>query len=210
MFELDQEGVRKIPSQSRSRERQELILGVAEALIAEVGSEALKMGDIARRAGISIGSVYQYYRDKQAVLAALAERCHAEGSACIAAALANATSPAELIEAFEQLIEQYFTLFQTRPAMRDVWIAIQADKQLAKIELAATYHNAALLSEAVGRVADLSVTAACAHSAFAIMALGEATLRLAISLPPDEARAAIQVYQRMTRGELSRALNPAV
>lgn len=200
------DGVRKVPSQSRSRERQERILDVAERLIAAAGFEALKMGDIAKEADISVGSLYQYYQDRSAVLSALAERYHAEGSACIMAFLAEVRTPDELKAVFGQLVAEYYGLFQARPAMRDVWAAIQADKSLAYIELDATRRNAGLLSEAISRVNASRDKTACASSAFAIMALGEAAMRLAIAVPPPEARTVIEVYQRMTQAELSALL----
>ncbi|TKB29290.1 MAG: helix-turn-helix transcriptional regulator, partial [Mesorhizobium sp.] len=58
---LDQEIAmpRRAPTQQRSRERVERMLAAAAALIAEQGSDAMRMGEVAERAGVSIGSLYQ-------------------------------------------------------------------------------------------------------------------------------------------------------
>ncbi len=66
--------LRKRPTQERSRRRFEAILDAAAELFAADGLEAVSMEAIATRAGTSIGSLYQYFPDKQAVFFALAER----------------------------------------------------------------------------------------------------------------------------------------
>jgi AcrR family transcriptional regulator len=60
--------------QARGLARIESILDVAEAVFAEVGYEATTTNLIAARAGISPGSLYQYFANKQAIAEALAER----------------------------------------------------------------------------------------------------------------------------------------
>ena len=52
------EAVRRNPTQQRSRDRQERILAMATQLIADKGSDQLKMSEIAERSEISIGSLY--------------------------------------------------------------------------------------------------------------------------------------------------------
>lgn len=52
----------------------ELILDVAEEVIAEVGYDAATTNLIAARAQMSPGSLYQYFGNKAAIVEALAER----------------------------------------------------------------------------------------------------------------------------------------
>jgi AcrR family transcriptional regulator len=78
---------RRAPMQQRSRERVERILEVASALIAATGSDAMRMSEVAEKSGISIGSLYQYFPDKGAILRTLAERYNAQGRECIEAEL---------------------------------------------------------------------------------------------------------------------------
>jgi AcrR family transcriptional regulator len=66
---------RKQPRQERSRETVRAILEAAARVFAERGSEGATTDAIAARAGVSIGSLYQYFPSKQALLATLAA-CH--------------------------------------------------------------------------------------------------------------------------------------
>ena len=62
------------PRQQRSQRTLEAVLDAAEALIAERGVEAPKLGDIAARAGYTTGAIYARFRDKEALLEQLYAR----------------------------------------------------------------------------------------------------------------------------------------
>ena len=63
--------VRRVPQQDRSERRVAEVLEAAAAVIAEVGYEAATMTQMADRAGASIGSLYQYFPNKDAIVRAL-------------------------------------------------------------------------------------------------------------------------------------------
>ena len=65
--------LRKRPQQRRSREQVDRILAATRTLLAEGGIEAVTTVNIAREAGVSIGSFYQYFPNKKSVLIALYE-----------------------------------------------------------------------------------------------------------------------------------------
>ena len=67
--------VRKQPQQIRSQRRVEKILAAAIDVFREVGFEAATTNEIAARAEVSIGSLYQFYPNKSAILNALGTRC---------------------------------------------------------------------------------------------------------------------------------------
>jgi AcrR family transcriptional regulator len=69
--------VRVRAQQVRSRATLERILISAGQLFDEVGFEAATMEAIATRAGVSIGSVYRFFNDKQSLILTLAERWRA-------------------------------------------------------------------------------------------------------------------------------------
>jgi AcrR family transcriptional regulator len=59
--------VRVAPQQERSERRLAAFLEAAAALFAEVGYEAATMTAVAERSGSSIGALYNYFPDKQAI-----------------------------------------------------------------------------------------------------------------------------------------------
>jgi AcrR family transcriptional regulator len=65
---------RKTPRQERSQRTVEAILIAAAQVFADQGYAATTTNHIAVRAGVSIGSLYQYFPSKDAILLALAER----------------------------------------------------------------------------------------------------------------------------------------
>ena len=65
---------RKHPRQARSAATVEAILDASAHILERGGLEALNTNAIAERAGVSIGSLYQYFPGKDAILAALIRR----------------------------------------------------------------------------------------------------------------------------------------
>ena len=66
--------LRRQPVQQRSAKRVEQMLDASAALIDELGYDALTTTLIARRAGVAVGSLYQFFPDKRAVVQALTQR----------------------------------------------------------------------------------------------------------------------------------------
>jgi hypothetical protein len=108
----------------------------------------------------------------------------------------------QLQRRFGGLIDTYYNLFLTEPVMRDIWSGTQTDKQLRDIELADGRANGALLAEALRRLKPDADPDELASTAFLVMSLGEATMRLAISVGRGEGQALVDGYKRMVLREL--------
>src|ERR1700759_877671 len=65
---------RRSPRQQRSLDKIGLMFEAAMRLIEEGGLENVTTNAIADRAGVSIGTLYQYFDDKQSLLEALTQR----------------------------------------------------------------------------------------------------------------------------------------
>ncbi|HUO22362.1 MAG TPA: TetR/AcrR family transcriptional regulator [Caulobacteraceae bacterium] len=71
---------RKTPSQSRSRATVEAVLSAAARILEEEGVAGFNTNVVAQRAGVSIGSLYQYFPGKDAIFLALMEQSSAQFS----------------------------------------------------------------------------------------------------------------------------------
>ncbi|WP_030691220.1 TetR family transcriptional regulator [Streptomyces globisporus] len=69
-----QSALRRAPVQQRSAERLARILDACAVLLDETGYEQLSTRAVAARAGVPIGSVYRFFGNKRAMVAALAHR----------------------------------------------------------------------------------------------------------------------------------------
>ncbi len=65
---------RKSPVQHRSRKTVEVILNATARVLLRDGYEACTTNHVARAAGVSIGSVYQYFPNKESLILAVLER----------------------------------------------------------------------------------------------------------------------------------------
>ena len=66
--------LRKTPSQARSAWTVDLILQAAAQVLEARGEDELTTKSVAERAGVSIGTLYQYFPNRDAILVALADR----------------------------------------------------------------------------------------------------------------------------------------
>lgn len=69
--------VRKAPRQERSKVMVEAILEAAAQIFSELGYARATTNKIAERAGVSVGSLYQYFPNKDSLIASLHEAHHA-------------------------------------------------------------------------------------------------------------------------------------
>jgi AcrR family transcriptional regulator len=92
---VDHLRARKRPRQARSRATVDAILRAAAQVFATRGYAATTTNHIADRAGVSIGSLYEYFPSKDALLVALMEAHLAEGEAILERAAADAIAAGE-------------------------------------------------------------------------------------------------------------------
>jgi AcrR family transcriptional regulator len=189
---------RRQPAQQRSRERLDRILEVAQQLIAEKGSEHVKMSEIAELAEISIGSLYQYFPDKRAIVRTLAELYADESRRCVREALDAVQDKAQLLDAFASLVDQYYEIVMDKPVMRDISSALRSDKELMSIEIAESRACGALLAAAIRRVTPRADSKRVSALAFLIWQLGEETMRLAVAHKRSEGAMLVDAYKRMS------------
>ncbi|KND54638.1 Transcriptional regulator, TetR family [Candidatus Paraburkholderia kirkii] len=158
----------------------------------------MKMSKIAELAEISIGSLYQYFPDKRAIVRTLAGLYAAESRRCVRDALEAVRDKPQLLRAFAALVDQYYEIVMDKPVMRDLSSALRSDKELMSIEIAENRACGALLAAAMRRVDPRVDRKRVSALAFLIWQLGEETMRLAVSHKRGEGALLVDAYKRMS------------
>jgi AcrR family transcriptional regulator len=197
----------KEPSQQRGRDRVQQIIGAARELIAEGGLGNLKMGILAKRAGVPIGTIYQFFPDKDAVVgrifldqmdAALQEVYdHCNPGRPLRSPVVEATA----------IIEPKFREWRADPVMAEIWSIVQANRTLRHFNLEASKVVGDMIAAALSPfllpgVSVERLTRVC----FMLGDLFDATLRTALDFSQEESAAYVREYAMMIRTHLDSLL----
>jgi AcrR family transcriptional regulator len=125
--------MRRAPVQERSTARVERMLDVCARLIDEVGYEATTTTTIAKHAQVSVGSLYQFFPDKRAVVQALAQRNLDTYLARLGEVLA-ARRPAHWWDMIDVATDVFVALHRELPGFRVVRFGDVVDTHLLQPE----------------------------------------------------------------------------
>ncbi len=122
---------RRVPQQSRSQNRVNLILDTASGLFCEIGYDATTTNAIAEKAGISIGSLYQYFPDKFQILVDLVERYRAQ----LMPVLVQIDSP-EVTHLppsvlIDRLVDPFLAFFEQHPVYRHLLLGADVSPDIS-------------------------------------------------------------------------------
>jgi AcrR family transcriptional regulator len=123
------------------------MLDAAAALLDEVGYEATTTSLIATRAGVSVGSLYQFFPDRRAVLRALAVRSFSRFSDMLAERV-TASSMGRWQDAVEVVVDVYVEFSRTEPAAQVLSFGGPVDRHM----LDPQDDNNAVVADALGEV----------------------------------------------------------
>lgn len=146
--------VRREPRQARSRARVAQILAAADAILSVEGFEALTVRRIAQEAAVPVGSIYQFFPDKAAVVDALAHGYIGEFDAAIAQLVAGAEAepvagseargaqPAasggqgevDWSDPVGRLVDEFAALYRSRPGYVALWSGRHLSPELARAD----------------------------------------------------------------------------
>lgn len=112
---------RKMPTQSRSRATVEAILVASAQVFRRHGYAAATTDRIAERAGVSVGSVYQYFPNKDAILVVLAERHIDAGFSLVGELLIESVREAPpLAEVLQRFVRAMIALHEHEPELHRI------------------------------------------------------------------------------------------
>lgn len=108
---------RKIPKQSRARATVAAIVEAAARILEEQGFDAMNVNRVAELAGVSIGSLYQYFPSKLALAGAVADELGREAAIRFGEGL-DRVAELPLEAAIEAVVRRVFEIFRLRPRLR--------------------------------------------------------------------------------------------
>ena len=174
------------PRQERSRHRVETILDVALELVVEQGAEALAMREVARRAGVQISSIYQYFPSKAHIIRELAKRNLARVRLLlqdeVRRLLTEFHDRPPVGAAVNRLVDAYFAHYRDQPDALAVWAGAQSDHGLRELDLEDTRSTAEFLVMPLQRILGRDEREVVYPLALLVSEVTGAAARLALAL----------------------------
>jgi AcrR family transcriptional regulator len=178
---------RKRPRQARSRDTVETILAATTRVLIRDGFDGLTTNAVATTAGVSIGSLYQYFPNKEALVAALIEHHVEEINSAILAELSR-VALLPIAQAARAVIELTIRAHAIEPELHRV-LTEQVPRigRLAKLRQLDEICHRMVAGMLATRKAELAVTDV-ELAAFVLVSTIEAIVHRAALLYPDRLR----------------------
>ena len=200
--------LRRQPVQQRSAKRVEQMLDASAALIDELGYDALTTTLIAKRAGVAVGSLYQFFPDKRAVVQALTARNLERFVGAVNERLKQ-LGPEHWWDVVDSILDIYLEMHRTVPGFSKVHFGDIIDRQL----LDETRDNNAVIVDSLTDLLSAQVDRPVEDLRFAITIANEvadALMKLAFRREPSgdakivaEAKYVVKGYLAARFGERS-------
>jgi AcrR family transcriptional regulator len=197
--------LRRQPAQRRSARRVERILSACAVLLDEVGYEALSTTRIAERAGVAIGSVYQFFPDKRAITQELSRR-NVEQFVSRVGRRFMEEDYRGWWEAVDAIIDEYVDMHRRVPGFKSLRFGDIVDLNLLDAD---TDNNTVIAGRLRGLLLKEYGLADSAHLDTAVLVAveaGDAVLKLAFRRDPEGDPDIVAAAKQLIRGFLSRQL----
>ena len=126
--------MRRVPRQARGERRIAGILQAAAQVFYEVGFDAATTGMIAQRAQTAIGSLYDFFPNKEAIAQRLSEQFCEDLRALAEGMLTDEQLVhVPLSQVIDDIIDSLVEYHQTHPGFEALWLQSQGDPRLARI-----------------------------------------------------------------------------
>jgi len=122
--------MRSVPKQERGERRMQRLLDAAEQIFAERGYQAATTNEIAARARTSIGTLYRFFPNKEAIVQHLGERYVQELHALHEKMFHPEVATMPLAEMIDHLVDPLVELKATHPGLVSLFIGPHAALQV--------------------------------------------------------------------------------
>ena len=123
------------PVQKRAQERRNLILGTTAELLEEVGQDDLTTILVAKRAGVSVGTLYHYFPNKYAIMYALAEQWVGEMDVALQALEAEPVEGYSVKRFIERSVERMLEVYTNQQGLLPLVQAMYGVPELKELDL---------------------------------------------------------------------------
>ena len=137
---------RRLPSQERSRDRVDRILEATANLLDHMPVDKITTAAIADKAGVPIGSIYQYFPNKLAVLAELARRVMEKADATTADFIAEDFGVLPWDQAIDRAVDATIERFTSQPGYVQLLLSIRPTPAFGEITSESNDRVAAMLA----------------------------------------------------------------
>lgn len=186
------------PAQARSREKVDRILEAALRMVVESGSLDLKMTEVAKAAKVAVGTLYQFFPSRAALIGKLFEREMAPVDASVAAALSGAGGMSAMARRIEAQMNGHLRLVRSRPGLMVIWSSASVDPAIQAADMENTRRNAGVLAESMIAVLPQGVARKDVEAtALLICHLWSSVIRLCVMSGKAEAARIIRQYAVM-------------
>ncbi|MFF5209954.1 TetR/AcrR family transcriptional regulator [Streptosporangium sp. NPDC000396] len=195
--------LRRQPTQRRSVRRVERMLDACADLLDEIGYDALSTTRIAERAGVAIGSVYQFFPDKRALTQALTLR-HVEMFVSRIGKRFMAEDYGGWWDAIDAIVDEYVEMHRSVPGFRSLHFGDVVDLNLLD---AVSDNNTVIAGRLRGLLLQEYGLADSEELDLAILVAVEAAdavLKLAFRRDPNGAPKIVAEAKRLIRSYLNR------
>ena len=142
----DQLTPRRKPSQERSRDRVERIIDATADLLGTTAVDKITTAAIAETAGVPIGSVYQYFPNKLAVLAELARRVMEQVDLKTASLIAEDFGVLPWDQAIDRAIDATMQGYEAQPGYLQLLLSVRPTPEFRAITDESNERVAAMLA----------------------------------------------------------------
>lgn len=182
--ELSFSGLRKAPQQARSRARVRAILAAAEDILAADGVEGLTMRVLAERADVPMGTVYQFFEDKTAVLDTVVRSRMASFDALLSE-MRDMAAKCDWSELFDAFFDRMIDRCRADRGYMAIWIGHHLGPEMRRADDANIDATAGLLRSVFVDRYGLIDSAALVNACRVAIQTGDALLQLAFRVDPD-------------------------
>ena len=193
--------MRRTPVQERSNDTVQQILAATSALLEQKPLQELTTSRIAVEAGISIGGLYRFFPDKQAILDAIAVRAMEEFQAGLEGELSE-SFPEDGAALLDLVIDAYVRFLDARPDFRSIALGQHISPSTRRRQVQPDIGPSGLIKNFMMNLVGVTETAELDIRLKIASETGERLITYAYEQSPEERKIVVEEMKRLLGGYL--------